>query len=115
MNTITTRTLLALAMAATMPIALAGCSDTAPGEAPATNEATTPEPEPIAPVPVPVPIAPPAPEPVREEPTNTVEAPPPEKPITADAQMLDDADATGMTARLQRDADSAPADTEQGQ
>ena len=43
--------------------------------------------------------------------TNAVaEAPPPEK-VAPDAQMLDDAEATGMTARVTRDA--PPADNEQ--
>ncbi|WP_380877510.1 hypothetical protein ACFB49_13140 [Sphingomonas sp. DBB INV C78] len=43
-----------------------------------------------------------APEPVVE--TNTADATPPEAPVPPDAQMLDDADATGMTARVNRDA-----------
>jgi len=38
-----------------------------------------------------------------------VVAPPPEAPLSRDAQVLDDAAATGMTARLPRDDAASPA------
>ena len=46
--------------------------------------------------------------------TNTAAATPPEAPVPPDAQMLDDADATGMTARVSRDqaADNGAAITD---
>ncbi len=74
---------------------IAGCSQSAPEpEAPVeTNEALEP---PVSPDPVPVIENAPEPAP---EPANVV-ALPPEEPKPADVQMMDDADATGMTARL---------------
>lgn len=88
---------------------LAGCSRSEPDEAPPVDNAVTEEP---APVREEAPVAEPEPAPVEPAPvavTNTV-APPPAAEIAPDAQMLDDADATGMTARATRDApvDQAP-------
>ena len=57
-----------------------------------------------------------APAPVEAAPVEAAPAapavvePPVEKPIAPDEQMLDDADATGMTARVTRD--EAPAENE---
>jgi hypothetical protein len=88
-----------------LPIALAACSgepEVAAPEGPDLNmseEMATPEPLPpldAAPEPTPTP-----------SPTPTfATAPPPD--IAEDQQMLDDAEATGMTARVNRD--EAPAD-----
>ena len=52
-----------------------------------------------------------APEPLPDANAAAVIAPPPEAPIKPDAQVLDDADATGMTARVSRDAPPARDDT----
>jgi hypothetical protein len=84
---------------------LAGCSRSNSDEAPVDN-ALTEEAQPMgeeAPPPEPEP-APVAPAPVAA--TNIV-APPPAAEIAPDEQMLDDADATGMTARAKRDAPAA--------
>lgn len=81
-------------------LALAGCSRSEP-EQPAPDNMTleaTPSAEPT-------PAAPPSAEPTPEAPaiTNTAAADvPPEAPVAPDAQMIDDADATGMTARVSR-------------
>jgi hypothetical protein len=97
--------------------AVAGCSNQEQDIVPETNtEAPVETPAPVTEEPA---VA--APEPARpvEEPANLV-APPPEEPIAPDAQMLDDADATGMTARLSREDavesdDAAPAETDRQQ
>ena len=52
-----------------------------------------------------------APEPSPDANAAAAIAPPPEEPIKPDAQVLDDADATGMTARISRDAPPARDDT----
>lgn len=79
---------------------LSGCSRSEPEEAAPTENAVV---EDVAPV---TEAAPPAPEPAPVEAppavVNTV-APPPAAPVAPDEQMLDDADATGMTARANRD------------
>ncbi len=81
---------------------LAGCSRSEPDQPPPVDNAVTEEApvreEPPAPAPEPAPVEP-APAPV-----SNVVAPPPAAEIAPDAQMLDDADATGMTARANRDA-----------
>jgi hypothetical protein len=79
---------------------LGGCSRSEPDEAPPienVSEEAPPEPEETrAPEPEPAP----APAPVA---TSNAVAPPPAAEIAPDEQMLDDADATGMTARATRD------------
>lgn len=90
-------------LAAAGLLALAGCSRPEP-EQPAGEDNVietmptadaTPEALPSAePVATPTPIA------------NVADVPP-EKPVAPDAQMIEDADATGMTARVSRD--DAPA------
>lgn len=82
--------------------ALAGCSRSEPDEAPPTENAVTDEtPPPVeetrAPEPAPAP-AEPAP-----APSANAATPPPAPAVAPDEQMLDDADATGMTARSSRD------------
>lgn len=86
-------------LAAAGLLALAGCSRSEPEQpAPEDNVVetmptadATPEALPSAePLPTPTPIA------------NVADVPP-EKPVAPDAQMIDDADATGMTARVSRD------------
>ena len=101
--TISTRTRAARAAIAgglLAAMAMAGCSSSEPEQPPAdTNmveDAGVTESE-AAPAPVeaaPVEAAPAAP---------AVVEPPREKPLAPDEQMLDDADATGMTARVTRD------------
>ncbi len=86
----------------TLGVALAGCSggsespEAAPTEAAEENFASPAEEAP-APAPEPLPSA----EPVPEVDTNL--ALPPEEPVAPDEQVLDDADATGMTSRINRD------------
>lgn len=90
---------------------LAGCSSPEPEavqneviDENVISEGDVPEAEPVEP----------AEAPAATTPTNIVVAEP-EAPVAPDAQMLDDADATGMTARLPRntgDDASAPANQE---
>jgi len=98
--TISTRTRTAIAGGLLAAMVLAGCSRSEPEQPPTdTNmveDAGVTETE-AAPAPVeaaPVEAAPPAP---------AVVEPPREKPVAPDEQMLDDADATGMTSRVTRD------------
>lgn len=85
-------------------IAVAGCSKEAkePETAPTANESVevAPAPEPIAP-----PASPPA-EVAHEAPPPPEPKVPPPPAISADAQMLHDAEASGMTARLPRGNES---------
>lgn len=89
---------------------LAGCSKSEPEQPPMVENATV---EDVTPGPTDSPeaVEPPAPAPA---PANVAVAPPPAEKIAPDAQMIDDADATGMTARATRDAqdgDAAPVAT----
>ena len=105
--TISTRTRTAIAGGLLAAMALAGCSSSEPEQPPTdTNmvEDTGVTETEAAPAPVetaPVEAPPPAP---------AVVEPPREKPIAPDEQMLDDADATGMTSRVNRD--EAPTENE---
>ncbi|HVF95324.1 MAG TPA: hypothetical protein VM900_13505 [Sphingomonas sp.] len=91
-----------LAAALILPV-LAGCSRQEP-ETPAASESNAAE---IAPLPAPIE---PEPSPL-PTPTPTPSAVNPEaEPIAADEQMMDDAAATGMTARSER-GEAQPADT----
>lgn len=72
----------------------------APEKAPENQESEAPQPE----APAPKPIAEPAPAPV-EKPAAPKVKPAPEP--TADQQIIDDADATGMTSHVSRDGDTA--------
>ncbi|BCA61621.1 hypothetical protein HMP09_0855 [Sphingomonas sp. HMP9] len=99
--TISTRTRTAIAGGLLAGMALAGCSRSEPEQPPTDSnmveDTGVTESEAAAPAPVeaaPVEVAPPAP---------AVVEPPREKPVAPDEQMLDDADATGMTARVTRD------------
>ncbi len=94
-----------LAAAALM---LAGCSRSAP-EQPEDGNMVEAAPVDTA-TPEPLPTAEPSPAPSPVDTNATAEAPPEEK-VAPDAQMLDDAEATGMTARVTRDA--PPADNGQ--
>lgn len=104
----TARTTLAIA-AALLTIGLGGCSrsseEPVPVEENLVEPIEMPEPAPVdTPEPLPTPSATP-------ETNLAAEAPPPIAP-GPDEQMLDDASATGMTARASRDeapaADAAP-------
>ena len=105
--TISTRTRTAIAGGLLAAMALAGCSRSEPEQPPTdvnmvedtgvTETEAAPAPVEAAPVEAP-PVAP------------AVVKPPREKPVAPDEQMLDDADATGMTARVTRD--EAPAENE---
>ncbi len=100
MRNLTMKTGIAFAAAL---LALSACSQSEPEQAPDANmsdevapeETATPEALPSG---EPAELAPPV------EDTNTAAIDvPPEKPVAPDAQVLDDADATGMTARVSRD------------
>lgn len=83
---------------------LAGCSRSEPDEAPPVDNAVTEGAPPVREeAPAPAPVAPAPVEPAPVEAPNAV-APPPAKEIAPDEQMIDDADATGLTARANRDA-----------
>ncbi|KTT76242.1 hypothetical protein [Sphingomonas endophytica] len=92
-------------------LGLAGCSrqEPEPPEMNMTVQELEPTPEPT-PTEEPTPVVEPSP-----EPSNDTAALPPAEDPAPDQQMLDDASATGMTARTDRggdDADpSAPAET----
>ncbi|MGP7795908.1 hypothetical protein [Sphingomonas sp. CLY1604] len=98
------------AMLAAAALLLAGCSRSEPEQPEEANMAE------VAPLetatPEALPSAEPTPEPAAIDLNAVDEAPPPEK-IAPDAQMLDDADATGMTARVTRDAPPPPTDNGQ--
>lgn len=90
---------------ALLPLALAACSGEPEQPAPEGPDTNLTE---AMPTPEPLPTE--APEPLPEpSPTPTFETAPPPK-VEPDQQMLDDAEATGMTARINRD--EAPTDEE---
>lgn len=90
---------LILPLLASAALAIAGCSrEPAPAPEPTPSEEALPTPEPT-PTPEPSPVASPS------ELTNATAALPPEEKPAPDEQMLDDASATGMTARASRDAE----------
>lgn len=98
---------LAGALALLAAVAVTGCSGRQPPEDEQANSVEAePAPEPVRQTLPP----PPVPTPVVEEPApkETVELPP-EESIAPDEQILDDADATGMTARLPPVSESEPA------
>lgn len=96
---------LPVAAASLLVFGLSGCSRSQPEPAPTENYADEPVEEPT-------------PEPteavanIAEPDTNMAEAeaapPPPPPERSVDQQMLDDASATGMTARAKRGDDAAP-------
>lgn len=95
----TNRHLLAIA-AALSTLGIAACSGRNSEPAPVENQAeATPSEEPRAEV---APVAP-APVATETEAANAIAAVPPEEAPAPDAQMMDDAAATGMTARATRD------------
>lgn len=94
----------ALMVVALGGVSLAGCSRSEPEPPPEMNM-TVHELEPT-PEPSPTEIAPPIVEPTPEPMNDTAPLPPPEE-AAPDEQMLDDASATGMTARSERDAGDA--------
>jgi outer membrane murein-binding lipoprotein Lpp len=91
----------AMTMAAALAaiLVVAGCSKQQPAENLTENTGAE-----QAPLPAPVP----APEPQAAAPIAKP-APPPADPVAPEAQILDDADATGMTARLSRGGEDEPA------
>lgn len=92
------RIILVLALAAT----LAACSRSEPEAVPEANDAVERPAPPVTAAPSPV--APPTTEPSVN---MTAPVPPPPEEIGADEQMMDDASATGMTARAERDQEEA--------
>ncbi|MCP3734887.1 hypothetical protein M9979_08390 [Sphingomonas sp. RP10(2022)] len=96
-----TKTIAALLLA---PVLLAACSRSEP-EQPVEDTNTLESVEPMANAatevePVEAPVAEPSPLPDAN--TAAIDVPP-EAPVKPDVQVLDDADATGMTARVTRD------------
>ncbi|MBY9061586.1 hypothetical protein K7957_01395 [Sphingomonas yunnanensis] len=88
-----------LPLLATAALAIAGCSrEPEPAPEPTPSEEAVPTPEPT-PAPEPSPVASPS------DLTNNTAALPPEEKPAPDEQMLDDASATGMTARARREAE----------
>ncbi|WP_294266155.1 hypothetical protein [uncultured Sphingomonas sp.] len=89
-----------------LPLALAACSGEPEQPAPEGPDANLTE---AMPTPEPLPTS--TPEPVATpSPTPTFDAAPPPK-VAEDQQMIDDAEATGMTARVTRD-EQRPTDEE---
>ncbi len=95
---------LPIVAASLLALGLPGCSRSEPEPAPTENNVDEP-------------VAEPTPEPtepvanIAEPDTNMAEAepaPPPPPERSVDQQMLDDASATGMTARAKRGDDAAP-------
>lgn len=91
-------------LAATL-LSVAACSRSEPEQAPSAENVAAedvPSAEPTTPADQPL-----AESPVVETPTESTNSVaidvPPEAPIAPDVQVLDDADATGMTARVSRD------------
>jgi len=95
-------------LAGTTLLALFAAACNKPAEQPATETNIT---EPAKPAPPP---PPPKPAPVAEVPKPEVPKAPPPPEVPADQQVLDDADATGMTARVDRNTDT-PANSADGQ
>ena len=90
---------LMLPLLATAVLAVAACSrEPAPAPEPTPSAESSPTPEPT-PTPEPSPVASPS------DLTNVTAALPPEETPAPDEQMLDDASATGMTARARRETD----------
>lgn len=102
------RTRMTVAALAAGLLALAGCSRSGPEQPLDDNALGLDEPMSNGTDEV-VPLETPTAEPTPAPDANAAAAiePPPEAPIKPDAQVLDDADATGMTARVTRD--EAPA------
>ena len=107
------RPVLLLAAAALAGGGLAGCSRSEPEESVETNasaEELVPDAAPPSPVELPSPTS----EPTAD--ANSSAALPPAEETAPDEQMLEDASATGMTARASRDGadaeETAPANTD---
>lgn len=88
---------------ATALLALAACDRNPPPPEP--ENYSEPVEEAIVNTPEPAPMAPLVEEPVNI-PEPVVELPPPPEPVRPDEQVLEDAEATGMTARVNRDGES---------
>lgn len=95
------KTILSLAAAA---LTLAACSGSERDNPPADTNV-----EELAPTPPSV-VAEPTPEPSPSPTPSPTETLPPEAAAAPDEQMLDDASATGMTARANREQEEAPAE-----
>lgn len=85
---------------ALLTVALAGCSRSEPEASAPANAVAVP----VSPPAAPAPASRPAPAPTR---TADVPTLPPPPDIAANEQMLDDASATGMTARVERDGEES--------
>lgn len=107
------RPVLLLAAAALAAGGLGGCSRSEPEVAEEANAAIE---QPVPDAAPPSPVAPPSPASAPTADANSSAALPPAAETAPDEQMLEDASATGMTARASRDeadaAETAPADTD---
>ncbi|KQN05909.1 MULTISPECIES: hypothetical protein [Sphingomonas] len=109
--TISNRTRTAIAGGLLAAMAMAGCSRSEPDQPPTdTNmvEDTGVTESEAAPTPAPAPVET---APVETPPTVNAVEPEREPPVAPDEQMRDDADATGMTARVTRDEAPVENDT----
>ena len=98
-----------MAMVAMLGTALlAGCSKQkeTPEQTPEANYVEEPA---VQPEEAPPPVAEPAPPKTPDPAANIADILPPDEPVAPDAQMLEDADATGLTARM-----AAPDSTREG-
>jgi hypothetical protein len=95
-----------LLLAAALAASLTACARSEPEAAPENVAAESPTTGPIVTDPIP-PEAPAPPAPAVE--ANATAELPPEAAAAPDEQMLDDASATGMTARAARGEEEAPA------
>lgn len=104
---------ISIATAIGATLLLAGCNR---HQEPVAQEQVKEAPKPVAP---PKPEPEPKPVPVVAPPKSVVQKAKPLPPTPAEQQVLDDADATGMTARTDRsggsDEETAPADTNRQQ
>jgi hypothetical protein len=97
-----------LLLAAALAASLTACARSEPEAAPENLAAESPSTGEIVTDPIP-PEAPATPAPAIE--ANAAAELPPEAAAAPDEQMLDDASATGMTARAKRGEEDAPANT----
>jgi len=108
----TNRTMKTIAVFSAGLLALTACSRSEPDAAADENAASEASMPVTDDAPTPAPSSPPMAEDLPEVANSAAIDVPPEPKVAPDAQMLDDAEATGMTARVSR-GDEAPATNDQ--